>query len=402
MKLTDVQIRNLAFEGKQRKFTDGAGLYLLVTKAGKYWRYDYRINQKRKTLALGVYPELSLKQAREAHIEARALVQQGIDPSFEKARERALNAVSEKGTFECIAEEWLTRQVHWADSHRSKVQLRLKNDVFPYLGHRGIADLEAPEILFALRKVEARGAVDSAHRIKQSISQVFRYAIATGRCSADPTVSLKGALSPIVKRNYPTLKVSEVGGLMRAVTGYNRNFLTRSALLLGLYTIVRSGELRGAHWSEIDWGDATWRVPASRMKGKREHVVFLSKQSLTLLRELQAYSGRDELILPGFRSRKRPVTGEALNAVLRELGYRSDQLVYHSFRSIFSTICNEEIGANPDVIEQALAHQQSDSIRAAYNRAEYRQQRRELMQQYADFIDHLRDHKARVVNLFSG
>lgn len=395
--LYDKQIKKFSYSGKPSKHTDGNGLYLYINKSGKYWRYDYRLNGKRKTYSLGVYPALTLEKARKDLIEAKAKVKMGLDPTDEKRREKFAKLLNTENSFQSVAIEWLTKQTKWADSHRKKVVLRLENDVYPVMGKRPIADITSPEVLLMLRKVEARGAVDSAHRIKQSVSQVFRYAVVTGRCETDPTISLKGALEPVQKQNYPTLNVKDVGGLLRAINGFERNFLLKSALLLGVYTAARSGEIRAAEWSEFNIDEGVWEIPADRMKNGQQHQVYLSTQVIAILLQLKQLTGEGRYLFPGFRSPKRPISGEALNAVLRELGYSKEQLVFHSFRSIFSTICNERLEADFDVVEKSLAHVDRNQIRAAYNRSQYKKQRQTLMQQYADYLDELAEYKADVI-----
>lgn len=395
--LYDKQIKNFSYSGKPAKYTDGNGLYLYINKSGKYWRYDYRLNGKRKTYSLGVYPELTLEKARSDLLEAKAKVKIGLDPTDEKRREKLAKQINSENSFQSVAEEWLTKQTKWADSHRKKVVLRLENDVYPIMGKRPIAEIKSPEVLAMLRKVESRGAIDSAHRIKQSVSQVFRYGVATGRCESDPTTSLKGALESIQKQNYPTLKVDEVGGLLRALGGFERNYVLKMALMLGIYTAARSGEIRAAEWTEFDTDVGVWEIPAERMKNGQQHTVFLSDQAAALVLGLKEVTGGGQYLFPGYRSRKRPISGEALNAVLREIGYSKDQLVFHSFRSIFSTICNETLEADFDVVEKSLAHLDKNQIRAAYNRSQYKKQRQVLMQQYADYIDELATYKADVI-----
>ena len=391
MKLTDIKVRNASFSGTSEKLFDGNGLYLLVNNSGKYWRYDYRYLNKRKTYSYGVYPEVSLKMARDLHVDVKALLRAGTDPNQAKKQGKIQGMLDSENTFRVVAEEYLETKTNWADSHRIKVIGRLKKDIYPTLGNLPISQISAKEVLVALRRVESRGAIESAHRLKQTVGQIFQFGVATGRCEVDPTFFLKGALKSIVKSNYPVPKIHEVGTLLRAIDGFKRNDLLRMALQLGAYTFLRSSELLGAKWDEIHFESACWVIPANRMKAKREHTVYLSNQAISLLIELRDLPTSGPLIFPGFRSNRRPINGATVNNVFRELGFTKQEVVFHSFRGIFSTIANERLEANPDVIEQLLAHKPKDKIRAAYNRAEYREAKTELMQEYADYLDGLRE-----------
>ena len=383
---------------KPYKMADGGGLYLLVNPAGKYWRYDYRITGKRKTLALGVYPLVTLEDARQLHIEAKRKLQlDNVDPAdtqSKKARKLA-SKLQATSTVQAVCEEWLSRQTKWADTHRVKVDLRLRNDVYPKLGTHDVSCVTAPEVLKCLREVEARGAVDSAHRIKHTLGQVFRYAIATGRAENDPAAGLRGALTKIEKQSYPHITDPvRLGEVLRAIDGYSGSFEVRQALRLLPLVFTRPGELRMAEWDEFDIERAVWTIPAERMKRKKNgnHIVPLSSQALAIVKELQAVTGNMEgrrLLFPGARSLTRPISDNSLNAGLRRLDVLQSEHVAHGFRHTASTLLNEQRGYDPDLIEVQL-HHADRSMRGKYNKAAYFDERRKMMQAWADYLDKLK------------
>ena len=383
---------------KPFKMADGGGLYLLVKPAGKYWRYDYRIAGKRKTLALGVYPLVTLEDARQLHLKARRKLDLGnADPSDTQSK-KARKLASEKATtstVQAVCEEWLSRQSKWADTHRAKVELRLRNDVYPILGTHDISRVTAPEVLQCLRLVEGRGAIDSAHRIKHTLGQVFRYAIATGRVENDPTSSLRGALAKITKQSYPHITdPARLGEVLRAIDGYAGSLEVRQAMRLLPLVFTRPGELRMAEWDEFDVERAVWTIPAERMKRKQNgnHIVPLSKQALAIVIELQEVTGNMEgrrLLFPGARSLTRPISDNSLNAGLRRLDVLKDEHVAHGFRHTASTLLNEQRGYDPDLIEVQL-HHADRSMRGKYNKAAYFDERRKMMQAWADYLDSLK------------
>ena len=383
---------------KPYKMADGGGLYLLVKSVGKYWRYDYRIMGKRKTLALGVYPLVTLEDARQMHLDAKRDLQlHNIDPAdtqSKKARKLA-NELATTSTVQAVCEEWLSMQTKWADSHKVKVDLRLRNDVYPQLGNHDVSRVTAPEVLQCLRLVESRGAIDSAHRIKHTLGQVFRYAIATGRAENDPTAALRGALTKINKRSYPHITdPARLGEVLRAIDGYSGSFEVRQALRLLPLVFTRPGELRMAEWDEFDIERGVWTIPADRMKRKQNgnHIVPLSKQALTIVKELQEVTGNMEgrkLLFPGARSLTRPISDNSLNAGLRRLDVLQDEHVAHGFRHTASTLLNEQRGFDPDLIEVQL-HHADRSMRGKYNKAAYFDERRKMMQAWADYLDHLK------------
>lgn len=391
MALTDTAVRNAKPSEKPRKLTDGKGLFLLVhPNGGKYWRLKYRIDGKEKLLALGVYPDVSLAAAREGRDQARKLLANDIDPgAFRQAQKRATKAATED-SFEAVAREWYTKHSpNWSESHGSRIIRRLERDVFPWLGSRPIAAITAPELLDVLRRIEDRGALETAHRAHQNCGQVFRYAIATGRAERDPAADLRGALPPAKVRHHPSLTDSKaIAELLRAIDGYQGAFVTKCALRLAPLVFVRPGELRRAEWAEIDLDAAEWRIPAEKMKMRAPHIVPLSTQAVAILRELEPLTGAGRYLFPSVRTSERPMSENTINAALRRLGYDKDSMTGHGFRSMASTLLNEQ-GWNRDAIERQLAHAERDSVRAAYNYAEHLPERRSMMQHWADYLEGL-------------
>jgi integrase len=390
MALTDTAVRNAKPREKAYKLFDGGGLFLMVNPNGsRYWRLKYRFNGKEKLLALGVYPDVSLKSARDRRDEARTKIADGIDPSELKKAEKA--SQSNADSFETVSREWWSqREPHWSKTHSSRIILRLKKDVFPWIGSRPIGEISAPELLTVLRRIENRGAIETAHRIHQSCGQIFRYAVATGRTERDPSADLKGALPPTRQRHHASITdPKKIGELLRAVDGYEGSFVTRCALQLAALTFVRPGELRHAEWSEIDIDKAEWRIPAEKMKMRVAHIVPLSRQAIQVLQELKPLTGRGKYVFPGVRSIRRPMSENTVNAALRRLGYTKDEMTGHGFRSMASTILNEQ-GWHRDAIERQLAHAERNSVRAAYNYAEHLPERIKMTQSWADYLDGLK------------
>ncbi len=392
--LTDVKIRNAKPDVKPRKLFDGRGLFLLLTpSSGKWWRFKYRFGGRAKTLSLGVYPDVGLREARERREEARKLLAAGVDPGVERKAAKAAQAVAaarETGTFELVAREWFEKYSPiWAPGHAATVIRRLERDVFPWLCARPVSEITAVELLEVLRRVEARGALETAHRIKQICGQVFRYAIATGRGSRDPSADLRGALPPVKETHHAAVtKPADVAALLRAINGYQGSFVVRCALRLAPLVFVRPGELRKAEWSEFDLDGAIWRIPAERMKLRREHLVPLSRQTIEVLRELHPLTGAGRYVLPSARTTVRPLSENALTAALRRMGYDQGTMTAHGFRTMASTLLNE-LGWPADVIERQLAHTERDGVRDAYNRAQHIVERRRMMSAWADYIDGL-------------
>lgn len=391
--LTDTACRNAkpTEDGKPKKYTDGGGLYLLVSSTGKYWRYNYRFNGKRKTLAIGLYPDISLKDARGLHEDARQLLAKGVDPSNHKRVEKITHAAREENTFEAVALEWYGRfSVNWSDTHKERVISRFRDDVFPWIGKRPIAEIDPPEILLLLRRIESRGALYTAHKVKQFCGQVFRYAVSTGRAVRDPTPDLKGALPPTQSESFATITDPvQVGELMRAMHGYSGDFVTCCALKLLPLVFVRPGNLRAAEWSEFNLDAGVWEIPADKMKGRRPHRIPLAPQAVAILQDLYPLTGRWRYVFPGIRSKQRPMSENTVNAALRRLGYTTDDMTGHGFRHMASTLLHE-MGFDSRVVETQLAHRDGNEVRGIYNRAEYWGDRVAMMQAWADYLDSLR------------
>lgn len=392
MALSDIAIRKSQPTEKQYKLTDGEGLYLLVTPSGgKYWRYDYRFDGKRKTYAIGTYPDVPLKLARERKLDARKLVADGIDPNeMKKANKRARREAA-ANSFEIVAREWLVKySANWTEDHKERITRRLEKDVFPYIGSKPVEQIQAPELLTVVRRVENRGALDTAHRVLQNCGQVFRYAVATGRGSQDPSGALKGALPPVKQKHHASITdTKKIGGLLRAIDDYEGQFITKCALRFVPYCFVRPKELRHAEWTEFDLNHAEWRIPAQKMKMRETHIVPLSSQAVEILKELQPLTGSGKYLFPSVRSSQRPMSENTVNAALRRMGFSKDEMTGHGFRSMASTLLNEQ-GWNKDAVERQLAHSERDNVRAAYNYAEYLPERRKMMQAWADYLDALK------------
>ncbi len=387
MKLTDTACKNAKAKEKAYKLFDGNGLFLNVTKTGqRYWRLKYRWHGKEKLLALGVYPEVSLAEARQKRTDARKLLSDGFDPSDIKKREKLISQISTENTFEVVAREWHEKQTaNWTPHHSKTVIKRLEADIFPKIGTRPIAEITSPEILAVIRIIEKRGAVDIAHRAKQTCGQIFRYAVATGRSERDPTADLRGALTTRKVKHRPHIKESELPEYLKRLEAYEGNKLTQLALKMILLVFVRSAELRGGRWEEINWVKKEWRIPAERMKMKAEHIVPLSEQTIALLKDIQKISGNREHIFPNSVTPSKIMSENTLLYALYRMGYHSRATV-HGFRSTASTILNEN-GHRSDVIEAQLAHSEGNKVRAAYNHAQYLPERREMMQWWADYIE---------------
>ncbi len=409
MPLTDSACRNAKPDAKPKRFTDGGGMYLEVMPNGsKYWRLKYRFGGKEKRLALGVYPEVSLKEARARRDEARRQLSASIDPGL--AKKAAKIALAGGESFGAIAIEWMAQtQAKRVATTNKTIKDRLEGDILPWLGSRPIKDIKAPELLAVLRRVEARGSLIVAKRLRQIAGQIFRYAVATGRAERDPTGDLRGALkSPGAERHHAALtKPSDVGDLMRAIDGYQGHLVTRCALQLSPLLFVRPGELRAAEWDEFDLHACEWRIPAPKMKMRQAHIVPLSMQAVEILRELLPLTGNGipakpdapRFVFPGARSRTRPMSNNTVNAALRRIGYTGEQMTAHGFRATARTLL-AELGWKPDAIERQLAHKASGPLGAAYDRAQFLAERRDMMQAWADYLDKLKQ-GADVVPLFN-
>ncbi|WP_421793889.1 tyrosine-type recombinase/integrase [Hydrocarboniphaga effusa] len=388
MPLSDTAVRNAKPADKAFKLTDERGMYLLVQQAGKYWRLDYRFGGKRRTLALGVYPDVSLKAARDRRDDARRLISEGIDPGTHKKLTKAKEQSAD--SFEAVALEWLAKfSPNWTPDHGDRIKRRLEVDVFPWLGARQVGDITPPELLATVRRIEGRGALETAHRALQNCGQVFRYAVATGRAVRDPSGDLRGALPPVKEKHHASITDPKaIGELLRSIQSYKGHFATISALRLAPLVFVRPGELRHAEWAEFDLTAKEWRIPGEKMKARAPHIVPLSDQAVAILEELQPLTGRSRYVFPSVRTNTRPMSEITVLAALRRLGYKSGEMTGHGFRSMASTLLNEQ-GWNRDAIERQLAHAERNNVRAAYNYAEFLPERRKMMQAWADYLDRL-------------
>ncbi|MFT3791573.1 MAG: integrase arm-type DNA-binding domain-containing protein [Rudaea sp.] len=397
--LSPSEVANAKPKEKPYVLRDGRGLLLLIEpRGGKLWRFDYRRpdSGKRNMLSLGGFPDVSLKRAREKRDEARRLLADGIDPG----EKRKAEATATPDTFAAIGREWLAQtEAKRVESTNKTIRERMEADLLPWLGSRPINDIKAPELLAVLRRVEARGSLIVAKRLRQVAGQVFRYAVATGRAERDPSGDLRGALkSPGAERHHAALtSPADVGELLRAIDGYTGSPITRTALALSPLLFVRPGELRMAEWTELELDKAEWRIPASKMKMRTAHIVPLSSQAVAILRDLQPLTGgaitgkpdAPRYVFPGARSRLRPMSNNTVNASLRRIGYTGEQMTAHGFRATARTLL-AELGWLPDAIERQLAHKASGPLGAAYDRAQFLAERRKMMQAWADYLDHLR------------
>lgn len=391
MPLTDAAIRNAKPREKPYKLADEKGLFVLVNPNGtKWWRLKFRVAGKEKLLSFGVYPEVGLKEAREKRDEARKQLAGGIDPSEHRKAIKTARVERASNSFEVVAREWFEKNRHtWAPSHSEKIIDRLERDVFPWLGGRPVIEVTPPVVLEVLRRIEARGTLDTAHRAKGNISQVMRYAIATGRAERDPCPDLRGALPPARENNFPAITDPKaVGQLLRAIDAFQGTFVVRCALLLAPMLFVRPGELRKAEWSGFDFDKAEWRYFVT--KTKTEHLVPLARQAVVILKELHALTGRGRYVFPG-RDPQKPMSEAAVNAALRRMGYDTKtEITGHGFRAMARTILHEELHIEPEVIEHQLAHKVPDALGTAYNRTRFLKERRVMMQQWADYLEKLK------------
>ena len=392
MPLTDTAIRNAKAKDKPYKLSDEKGLYLLINKAGKYFRFDYRYAGKRKTMAFGVYPDVKLVDAREKRYDARRLLQNDVDPAQYKKETKAIQKESVKNSFENVAREWFTKNKHiWTEGHSKTIISRLELNVFPWLGTQPVSSITAPALLVVLRRIEDRGAIETAHRVKQICSQVFRYAVATGRAERDPSADLRGALSPAKSKRMATITdPKQIGELLRAIDGYEGHLITRCALKLAPLVFVRPGELRHAEWHEINFEQAEWKIPEEKMKMRTPHMVPLAAQAIEVLKELEPLTGERRYVFPSLRTSARPMSNNTVLAALRRMGYAKEEMSGHGFRAMASTILHEQ-GWPSDVIERQLAHSERNSIKAAYNHAQHFPERRRMMQAWADYLDTLKN-----------
>jgi integrase len=391
MALTDTAVRNAKPDGKTKKLFDARGLYLEVAPAGgKWWRLKYRFGGKEKRLSLGVYPDISLKQARERRDEARRLLAAEIDPSAHRKAKKAAQDERAGNSFEVVAREWYGKHTSaWAESHGSRIIRRFERDIFPWLGKRPVAEITPPELLAVVRRIEGRGALETAHRALQNCGQVFRYAIATARAERDPSQDLRGALPPVKEGHFAAVTdPKRLGEILRAFDGYEGTLPVRCALRLAPLVFVRPGELRKALWADIDLETAEWRYEVT--KTGTPHIVPLSRQATEILEEIHPLTGRSSYVFPSARSAQRPMSDNAILAALRRMGIPKDEMTGHGFRAAARTILDEVLGFPPHLIEHQLAHAVRDPLGRAYNRTAHLPERRNMMQVWADYLDKLK------------
>lgn len=400
--LTDIKIKQTKPTERPQKLFDGGGLFILITPSGgKLWRLKYRFEGTEKKLTLGAYPDVSLADARQKRDEARTLLGKGVDPGATRKAQKAAQT-EEHDTFEVVAREWHAKFAPtWAASHADKIIRRLELFVFPWLGAKPIRTITAPDLLTALRRLEDKGTLDTAHRTKQNCGQVFRYAIATGRADRDPTPDLRGALPTVHKKHYAAITDPvEVASLMRAIDGYKGCFVTICALRLAPLTFLRPGELRQAEWAEFDLDQGEWNVPVERLKLKLAekvrrkgefHLVPLAAQAVEILRDLYALTGSGRYVFPSTRSASRPMSNNTVNGALRRLGYDTkEEMTGHGFRALARTILDEVLHVRPEIVEHQLAHAVRDPLGRAYNRTTHLPERKAMMKQWADYLDKLK------------
>lgn len=402
MALKDTFVRQVKHTGRPAgdKYSDGGGMYLLVNSAGKYWRVNYRFAGKQKTLALGTYPEVSLAKARDKRDRAREQLAEGLDPSLTKRAEKLATTAAAANSFEAVARELHALKVGaWSAQYAARWIERMEKDLFPHLGRFTLPQISAPMLLDVLRKVEKRGAHETAHTLRQTAGQVFRYGIQTGRCEGNPVADLQGALQPLVVRHMAAvLEPTKAGELLRAIYGYGGQPMTRAALQLSALLFQRPANIRGMEWSWLDLDAAMLTIPSDAMKRRihqkingRPHFVPLAPQAVAILRDLHPLTGHGRYVFPSLRTGARPMSDMTVNAALRRMGFSGDEMTAHGFRAMARTLMIERLpGIQSDVIEAQLAHGKSGPLGAAYDRAEYMEQRRKMMREWADYLDRLR------------
>lgn len=390
--LTDTKIRTAKPREKEYKLFDGDGLYILITPSGgKLWRFKYRYDGKHKLLAFGSYPEINLLEARQRRDHARRLLANNVDPgAVRKAQKQS--KIEDTETVEVIAREWHEKfKSKWTEGHATKILRALERDVFPWIGTRPIKEIKAPELLTVLRRVESRGVLEGAHRIRGLCSQFFRYAVATGRAERNPAQDLIGALAPAKENHLAAItEPAKVRELLLAIDGYAGSYVVKCALQISPLVFTRPGELRHMEWSEVDFDNALWSIPAEKMKMREAHLVPLSKQALKILRDVQKLTGVSRYAFPSGRTFDRPMSNNAVLAALRYMGYTKDEMTPHGFRAMARTILDEVLQIRPDFIEAQLAHRVSDPLGRSYNRTHHLIERRKMMQSWADYLDGLK------------
>jgi integrase len=392
MPLTDTAIRSAKPTGKTYKLSDGGGMYLEVSPSGSKWfRLKYRCNGKEKRISLGVYPDVSLKGAREQRDAARKLIVNGIDPSDDRKEQKRVQAHQAANTFEAVTREWFAKYSgSWVPDHAERKIRLFERDIFPSLGRRPIADIKAPELLSVLRRIESRAVHETAKRALINCGQVFRYAIATGRAERNPSGDLRGALAPVKSEHFAaTTDPKKVAGILLAFDGYEGTLTVSCALRLMPLVFVRPGELRKAEWKDLDLETSEWRYTVS--KTDTPHIVPLAWQAIDILRELIPVTGQGRFVFPSARSGERPMSDNAILAAMRSMGIAKDLMTGHGFRAVARTILDEVLGVRPDLIEHQLAHAVRDPNGRAYNRTAFLSERRNMMQQWADYLDKLKD-----------
>ena len=391
MPLTDTAIRNAKPGAKPAKLFDERGLFLIVTPTGgKWWRFRYKFDDKEKLLSLGVYPDVGLKDARQRRDDARKLLADGIDPGQNRKAMKAVKQDRAANSFEVITREWYGKHApNWVEHHGDRIIRRFERDIFPWIGGRPIADVTAPELLAAMRRIENRGALETAHRSLGNCEQVFRYAIATGRATRDPSGDLRGALPPVKGEHFAAVtEPIQAAELLRTLDGYQGTLTVACALRLAPLVFVRPGEIRNAEWADIDLDAAEWCYHVT--KTDSDHIVPLATQAVAILRELHALTGTGRFVFPGARSNGRPMSDNAILAAMRRMGISKDEMSGHGFRAMARTILDEVLGVRPDFIEHQLAHAVRDPNGRAYNRTAHLVERRKMMQLWADYLDKLK------------
>ena len=390
-KLTATAVKNAKTRTKSYNLSDGGGLYVLVKPNGtKAWRFNYRFAGKQKTLAIGVYPDISLKKAREKHQEARQNLTNHIDPNIYKKAKRISDQDMQFNSFKVIALEWLQKRGTKSDGGDKRLIRLLQKDLFPYIGSLPVSQVTSPDLLRALRRIEHRGAVNTAHRAKQIAGMVFRYAVATGRAERDPSFDLKGALAQPTKTHFKSItEPAEVGPLIAAINNYQATPVVMAALRLTPLLFCRPGELRHLEWNEVNLDEARIELPATKMKTKEPHIIPLATQAIDILSELQLITGRGKFVFPSARGASRPLSENGVRTALRTLGYTNEQISPHGFRAMARTILDEVLNFPVDWIEHQLAHSVKDANGRAYNRTKHLEQRRGMMQTWADYLDEL-------------
>jgi integrase len=391
MTLTDTRIRNAKPGEKHTRLFDERGLYLEISPSGgKWWRFKYRFGGKEKRVSLGVYPDVTLKEARDRRDAARKLLSNGVDPSENRKALRSAQSERASNSFEVVTREWFGKySAGWAESHSSRVIRLFERDIFPWIGGRPIAEVSAAELLTVVRRIENRGALETAHRARTNCGQVLRYAVATGRCEGDPSRDLRGALPPAKGNHFAaTTEPSKLAGILRAMDGYQGHPTVRCALRLAPLLFVRPGELRMAEWKDINLDAAEWRYTVT--KTDVPHIVPLCRQAVEILRELQPVTGDGLFVFPGARTNKRPMSDNAVLAAMRRMGISKEEMSGHGFRAVARTILDEVLGFRPDFIEHQLAHAVRDPNGRAYNRTAHLPERQRMMQTWGDYLDELK------------